>query len=325
MSREICVCQEFLTGQHRARIQQAADRAGFTVHFFNMEQLEEAKACVQRCEVLYAHDLGLAKAAPASLQWYCCSFAGVDPYCGADPVFANPDCLLTNSAGAYGVTISEHLIMTTLMLMRRMPEYGEVVARRGWSNQLAVRSIRGAAFTLLGTGDIGATFAQKVKLLGAASVTGVNRSGKRPAADFDRVFPISRLEEVLPDTHVLVMSLPGTPETAGILSRERIALLPEDVLVLNVGRGAAIDQPALVEALNAGRIAGAALDVMTPEPLPAEDPLWTAKNLVLTPHVAGNMSLGYTCDRTVDMFCENLARYAAGEPLEHLVDRKRGY
>ena len=84
-------------------------------------------------------------------------------------------------------------------------------------------------------------------------------------------------------------------------------------------------QSALADALNAGRIAGAALDVMTPEPLPADDPLWSAKNLVLTPHISGNMSLGYTRDKTVSMFCENLARYAAGEPMLHVVDRKRGY
>ena len=133
------------------------------------------------------------------------------------------------------------------------------------------------------------------------------------------------LDEVLPEAHVLVMALPGTPETAGVLSRERIALLPQDALVLNVGRGTAVDQEALMDALNRERIAGAALDVMVPEPLPQDHPLWQARNLVLTPHVSGNMSLGYTRDRAVEIFCENLTRYAAGEPLHHLVDRSRGY
>ena len=161
--------------------------------------------------------------------------------------------------------------------------------------------------------------------MGAASITGVNRSGRCPDEAYDRVVPISELDTVLPDAHVLVMSLPSTPETVGILSAARIALLPRDALVINVGRGTAIDQDALVEALNTERIAGAALDVMVPEPLPEDHPLWSAKNLVLTPHVAGNMSLGYTCDKAVDMFCEDLARYAAGEPLAHLVDRKLGY
>ena len=124
---------------------------------------------------------------------------------------------------------------------------------------------------------------------------------------------------------LLIMALPGTPETVGILSRERIALLPENALVINVGRGNAVDQAALADALNGGRIAGAALDVAVPEPLPENDPLWDAKNLILTPHISGNLTLGYTCDRNVELFCEDLANYAAGRPLAHLVDRKRGY
>ena len=145
MSRDICIYLEFLTDAHKQTICAAAQAAGFTPHFFTLDQFDEARACVQNCEVLFAHSPELLRAAPASLQWYCCSFAGADPYCKNDGIFANPDCLLTNSAGAYGVTISEHLIMVTIMLMRRMPEYAQVMQRRGWSNQLSVRSIRGAA------------------------------------------------------------------------------------------------------------------------------------------------------------------------------------
>ena len=103
------------------------------------------------------------------------------------------------------------------------------------------------------------------------------------------------------------------------------ALLRPEALVINVGRGTAIDQAALTEALNAGRIAGAALDVVAQEPLPADDPLWTAKNLILTPHVSGNYTLAYTRDRNVDSFCEDLANYIAGRPLAHRVDLTRGY
>ena len=121
------------------------------------------------------------------------------------------------------------------------------------------------------------------------------------------------------------MALPSTPETVGILSRERISLLPEHAYVVNVGRGSAIDQQALGDALRAGKLAGAALDVMTPEPLPTDDPLWDCPNIIITPHVSGNMSLGLTCDIDVDMFCADLERYAAGKPLHNLVDRIRGY
>ena len=323
MSRDICVYLEFLTPAHKAQIEKAAQETGFSVHFFDLDQFEEARTCLQHCEVLYAHDMALLKAAPPSLQWYCCSFAGVDIYCKDPSVFANPQCLLTNSSG-YGVTIAEHVVMVTLMLLRRMPEYEEVVRQHGWSRQLPIRSIRDNAFTILGTGNIGTNVAQRLRGMGAAKITGLSRSG-RPSADFDRVLPISRLDEVLPETKILVMALPSTGETVGVLSRERIALLPQHAVVVNVGRGTAIDQEALAEALNAERIAGAALDVFVPEPLPQDHYLWTTKNLLITPHVAGNMSLGYTRDKDVDMFCEDLENFGEGRPMAHLVNRKLGY
>ena len=166
--------------------------------------------------------------------------------------------------------------------------------------------------------------ARRLRALGAA-VTGVCRSGRAEEPAFDRVLPVGQLNELLPQADALVMALPATAETAGVLSRERIALLGPQALVVNVGRGSAIDQPALVEALTARRLAGAALDVMEPEPLPPDHPLWQCPNTILTPHVSGNMALGLTCDLDVDMFCRDLGRYAAGEPLENLVDRSRGY
>ena len=307
MSRDICIYQEFLTEAHKDRIRETARRTGFTPHFFDLEQFDEAADCLQHCEVLYAHSPELLRKAPAALKWYCCSFAGVDPYC-KDP----------------GLTIAEHVVMVTLMLLRRMPEYEEIVRRRSWSNQLSIRSIRDNEFTILGTGDIGRHVAERMRGMGAAKIVGLSRSGK-PHPAFDQVYPISALDDVLPQTKILVMALPGTAETVHILNRERIALLPADAYVINVGRGTALDQKALADALNSGKLAGAALDVMDPEPLPQDDPLWDARNLIITPHVSGNMTLGYTCDENVARFCADLENYAAGRPLAGLVDRTRGY
>ena len=278
---------------------------------------------MQHCEILYAHTPSLLRAAPATLKWYCCAFAGVDPYCKDDGIFANPDCLLTNSNG-YGVTIAEHVVMVTLMMMRRMPEYTEIVRNREWNNQLPIRSIRGSEFTILGTGNIGVNVAERLRGMGAAKIIGLNRSGK-PNPAFDEVHPISALDALLPSTQTLIMALPGTAETEHILNRERIALLPQDAYVINVGRGSAIDQDALMDALNRDQLAGAALDVFVPEPLPEDHPLWETKNLIVTPHISGNLTLGYTRDINVAMFCEDLANYAAGRPLKGLVDRKLGY
>ena len=322
MSRNLCVVQDFLTEAHKARIREAAERTGFTPHFFTTAELDAAKACLQSCEVIYAQRKDLAEAAPATLGWYAASSAGVDAYCEPG-LFKNPDCLLT-AANVYGVTIAEHVIMVTLMLLRRMPYYETDIRERRWSVPVDILSIRGGAFTILGTGNIGTNVAERLRGMGAAKITGVSRSG-RPSAAFDEVYPIAQLDEVLARAEFVIMALPGTAETVGIMSRARLALLPKGAYLVNVGRGAALDQAALRDALEAGALAGAALDVMTPEPLPADDPLWGTRNLLLTPHVSGNMTLGYTGDANVDLFCENLTRYVEGKPLRGQVDRKRGY
>lgn len=325
MSRNICVClkSESLTEAHKLQILKTAEEAGFVPHFFSEDDLDAAAECLQECEVLFAHSPALLRRAPATLQWYCCAFAGVDPYCKSDGIFANPDCILTNS-NVYGVTISEHVIMSLLMMLRRMPEYMDIVRDRRWDNQLPIRSIRDNRFTLLGTGNIGQEVAARLRGMGAADIVGVSRSGK-PAEGFDEVYPISQLDEVLQQTTNLIMALPGTAETIGLLSRERIALLPRGAYVVNVGRGTAIDQAALIDALESGHLAGAALDVMDPEPLPTDHPLWSAKNILITPHISGNMTLDYTCNAIVDAFCADLKRYAAGEPLKNVVNRNLGY
>jgi phosphoglycerate dehydrogenase-like enzyme len=321
MSRIIGVVDSFQTEAHKKQMDEIGSRYGFTFRYYKDD--EEALQSVADCEILYSHSDPAVLRAAKNLKWFCCDFAGVDKYL-SDDVYCNADCILTNS-NVYGVTIAEHVVMVTLMLLRRMPEYQQIVGGRGWSNQLPIRSIRDNEFTILGTGDIGNQVARLMRGMGAAKIVGVSRSGKAREGIYDEVYPISELNEVLKTTKILVMALPGTAETIGILSRERIALLPEDAYVINVGRGTAIDQAALKEALDGGKIAGAALDVMDPEPLPKDHPLWDTKNLILTPHVSGNMTLGYTRNENVRLFCEDLANYAAGRPLQGLVDRKKGY
>lgn len=320
--RNICVCLEFLSEPRCAAIRETAERLGFSVRFFTPEQRSEALAFVPECEVLFAHDAELVRAG-AKLNWFHCSWAGVDAYCREESLFANPACVLTNNH-SYGVTISEHVIMVTLMLLRRMTEYQAAMAEKYWQPPIPIRSIRGGRFTILGTGDIGRHVARRLRAMDAGQVTGVSRGG-RPQPEFDTVVAIPELDAVLPETDVLIMALPGTADTAGILSRERLFLLPEGACVVNVGRGTAIDQTALCDALNSGHLGGAALDVMAPEPLPEAHPLWSARNIILTPHVSGTMNLPYTCDVTVEQFCRNLERYAAGTPLEGVVDRTAGY
>ncbi|MDE7220301.1 MAG: D-2-hydroxyacid dehydrogenase [Oscillospiraceae bacterium] len=319
--RRIAVCANFINETHRRRIDEAAERAGFSVSYFETQAALGEE--IAGFEVLFGYIPPSLLAGAKSLRWLCAASAGVD-HLLEDSLWPHPGCLLSNSSGAYGPAISEHIIMVLLMLLRRMPAYQAALSRREWPCFTPIRAVTGSHILLLGTGDIGSNTARRLKALGAR-VTGVCRSGRSDEPAFDRVLPLAALDGALPDADALVLALPATPETAGVLSRARIALLPERAFVVNVGRGSAIDQEALVEALQAGQLAGAALDVMTPEPLPMDHPLWSCPNVVLTPHVSGNMALGLTCDLDVEMFCGDLARYAAGEPLEHLVDRKRGY
>ncbi|MBE6940625.1 MAG: D-2-hydroxyacid dehydrogenase [Ruminococcaceae bacterium] len=319
--KKIGVYVDFMNDTFRSQIEAAANSLGFSVEF--CADRAELAAQIREYEVVYGHIPPELLKQATKLRWLCSDYAGIEKYL-PDAVWPSADCLLSNSSGAYGPTISEHIVMVLLMLLRRMPEYQTELAQRQWTYHTPIRSVIGSHIVLLGTGDIGCNTARRLKAMGA-SVTGVCRSGKCEEPAFDQVLPISELESVLPQADALIMSVPFTSATAGILSRERIALLPESAFVINVGRGATIDQEALVEALQQQRIAGAALDVMVPEPLPADHPLWSCPNTIITPHCSGNMSLGLTCQLTVQMFLEDLRRYATGEPMHNLVDRKIGY
>ena len=320
--RKIAVVDVFFSPEHLETIRQTAQRCGFAVDFYTDGVLPVHRA--GEYEIMYGRCPADTLRQAAALKWFCCSFAGADDYL-SDDVYPHPGVLLTNSSGAYGPTIAEHIIMVTLMLLRQMPAFQQVVAERRWVRQMPMRSICGSTVTVLGTGDIGTNFARRAKALGAKAVYGVRRTKKAGDPAFNAIYAMDELNTILPETDILVMALPGTAETAGTLSRERIALLPTHAIVVNVGRGSAVDQQALVDALNEERIAGAALDVMVPEPLPADHPLWSAKNILITPHISGNMSLGITRDLDVDLFCRDLENYATGRPLQQLVDRKLGY
>lgn len=323
MAKQIGVIIDFLNENYARQIEAAADRHGYTVRYY--PDSASAVGNADECEILFGHCSQKVIASAKSLKWFCCCWAGVDRFC-RDELYQNPECILSNSSGAYGVTISEHLVMTALMLLRRQPEYTEIIREGGWRVLPGgIRSLYDCRITVLGAGDIGTEFARRARAFHPARLTGVRRSAKPGDPVFDEMRTTAELDAILPETDLLVMALPNTKDTENILDARRMALLPEGALVINVGRGTAIDQDALIAALSSGHLGGAALDVVVPEPLPADHPLRSAKNLLLTPHVAGNMTLAYTQQKSVDMFLEDLESYVAGKPLKHAVDRKKGY
>ncbi len=309
-----------LAPEHRDRIRSAAEKRGFEVRFF--ESPAESLPFLAEAEIVFGHDPVLAKNAP-KLKWLCSPFAGVDAFTVPD-AFASPDAVLTNSSGAYGVTIAEHVIGMLLALLRRRPDYEALLARRQWVRDLPVRSIKGSRLLLAGTGDIGRTLASRLRAFEPAEIIGVNRSGRCPSGFFDRVCPVGCLEDLLPGADALILSLPGTPETRHLMDASRLSLLPDQAVIINVGRGSAIDSSALEKELRSGRLL-AALDVFEKEPLPPEDSLWTCPNLIISSHTAGNMTLPWTVSRIVDLFLEDLENYCAGRPLLRRVDPEKGY
>ena len=298
-----------------------ADSLGHEVFFYTAEA--EIPQNNFDADIIYGFAPSIVKTSK-NLKWLCVPWAGVDSLM-VPGYFANEDCLLTNAAGAYGVSIAEHMIAVSLVMMRRLDEFMAETRSGQWKLPRPQKSLKDCRITVLGTGDIGSTFAKRAKAFEPASIVGVCRSGKSSEPVYDKVLPVSQLDAILPETDLLAMSLPATAETRGILSRERMALMPEGSYIVNVGRGSAIDEDALAEALESGHFAGAALDVFQTEPLPEGNRLWKTKSLLITPHVAGNMTLPYTKDKNVAMFLEDLTNFTKGQPLHYLVDKKLGY
>ena len=318
---KILVINNMLEQKHLDLIKTSAESLGHEVFFYTAEA--EIPQTNYDADIIYGFAPSIVKTSK-NLKWLCVPWAGVDSLM-VPGYFANEDCVLTNAAGAYGVSIAEHMIAVSLVMMRRLDEFLEETRGGQWLKPRAQRSLKDCRITVLGTGDIGTTFANRAKAFEPASIIGVCRSGKSSAQVYDKVLPVSELDSVLPETDLLAMSLPATPETRGILSRKRLALLPEGAYIVNVGRGSAIDEEALADALDSEHLAGAALDVFQTEPLPEGNRLWKTKKLVITPHVAGNMTLPYTKDKNVEMFLEDLKDFTEGKELRYLVDKKLGY
>ena len=280
---------------------------------------QEAEPYLDEATIIYGGGAWLISHAP-KLKWFHSVSAGVNSYI---PVIKE-DTLLTNSAGAFGLSISEHIIMVILMMLRRMPEYQKRISARNWSKGLEQESIYGKRITVVGTGDIGSHFAERVRAFHPDCITGVSRTGKDKPF-FDEVYSIDEIDHILPATDILVSCVPETAETIGYINRERLMLLPDTAYLVNVGRGSAVIEEDLIDILNSGLIAGAALDVFRKEPLPEDSPLYDVPNLIIIPHCSGNLTIEYTKETNFNMFLTNLKHYINNEPLEHVVNKKLGY
>jgi phosphoglycerate dehydrogenase-like enzyme len=243
--------------------------------------------------------------------------AGVDGLSQA----AMPPVPFANNRGAHAEKAAEFVIMALLMLANGMPDCIADQRNRHWGQRFT-RGLRGRHLTVLGLGSMGGAAAEQAAHFGMR-VTGI-RATPAPHPACERVLGMAALDEVLAETEFLLLSCPLTPETRQVLDRRRIGLLPRDAAVVNIGRGPLIEQAALCDALDAGHLSGAVLDVFDPEPVPPEDRVWTTRNMVMTPHVSVDDAVSYI-PRSLDIFFANLAAFERGAPLVTPVDFSRGY
>jgi phosphoglycerate dehydrogenase-like enzyme len=246
---------------------------------------------------------------------------------GADgmlyPEIRSSDVVLTTSKGAHAAPISEHCLTFMLMFAHRFPMFAERQRAARWEKERPfIDELLGKTVGVVGLGNIGRELARKCKVGFGMRVVGTSRS-LRPVEHVDRLYGPGELHQLLGESDFVCITLPGTPQTRGLLGEAELRAMKRTAYLINVGRGQHVVTAALVRALERGWIAGAGLDAMDPEPLPPDHPLWKMPNVVISPHIAG-LTRG-TRDRGTARFCENLRRLLRGEPLEGLVDREAGY
>ncbi|MDF7640971.1 D-2-hydroxyacid dehydrogenase [Bifidobacterium sp. ESL0784] len=253
-----------------------------------------------------------------SLEWLQTWSAGVDAY--IKPGVLPEGVTVTSATGAYGQSVSEHMIAMMWALMKNFTLYVRNQEAHQWMDEGTVLTPKGATALVIGTGDIGSHFAGLAKGAGMHTV-GVRRSANKPVDGIDEMHGFDELDELLPQADVVALSLPRAADTHHLIDARRLAMLKKDAIVINGGRGDAVDDDALAEALNRKEIRGAGVDVFETEPLPASHPLWDEPRCIMTPHVAGGSHLATNDAHIVDIAVANVRRYANGEPLQDNAHR----
>jgi phosphoglycerate dehydrogenase-like enzyme len=237
------------------------------------------------------------------------------------PELAASDVVLTNSRHVFDQSLAEYAIGLMLSLAKGFPTTFAHQTQHRWGPRDA-ETLSGKLVVMVGVGPIARRIAQFAKALGMV-VRGVGRTPRAADPDFGDIADATKLQELFAVADYVVMVLPSAPGTAGLIGSEAIAALRPAARLVNVGRAVTLNQDALCAALREGRIAGAALDVVSPEPLPADSPLWDVPNLIISPHMSGDHT--ESLQEIAALFQDNLEHWLRGEPLRNVVDKRLGY
>lgn len=321
---QIYICAPFLEDHHREILEGLSAYCGFDLFYDTpARDLDLSDA-----DIVFGNPDPARFSTCKHLKWFAASFAGVDALLAANTI--PEDTIFTSGSGNYGPTISEAVIWMILTLFRQGKGYIKGQEEHAWQHLGEMRTICGSTVCIIGTGDIGRHTAMRLKAFEPDSIRGVRRTPAEPDDLFDEMFTVSNLTEAVRDADLVISCVPSTPETVGFLNADVFSAMGENAVLINVGRGTAVDQDALLKALRDGTIAGAALDVTCPEPLPTDHPLWNEPNCLILPHVAGNMAAPITRDLCVENFCRNLRVFIQNPVhpealMDNVVDRKKGY
>ena len=294
------------------------------VLFFADEAAMLESGYLDKIDVVFGEPDMKTIAAMPKLRWIQMTWAGANKYT-SDPNY--PQAIaLTSASGAFGGVISEHIMAGILALYKNLRAYEAQLKKGDWQLLSGDDSLEGKRALILGVGDIGSNTAKKLQSFGATTV-GICRKERTSLPYFDELYTTASLDAELPKADLVILTLPGTAQTRGLMNEERLSKLNRGAILANVGRGFVVDTAALTAALAAKKIRGAALDVTDPEPLPADHPLRNMENVILTPHVSG-ISWGendLTRQKIIRIFADNLQKDAKNEPLAHQIDFTQGY
>ena len=251
-----------------------------------------------------------------ALRWLHTRSAGVDAY--TVPGVLPAGAMLSCSTGAYGHSVSEHLLAMLLALMKHLPEYRDQQNQGQWRDLGQARTLEGSQVLVVGAGDLGGSFARLCTALGADTM-GIRRDTAQPVTGISALYPMEALDRLLPAADVVCLTLPQSPQSVGLFDRERLLRMKPDAILLNGGRGSVLDCQTLAEVLAEGHLWGAGLDVTDPEPLPPEHPLWRQPRALITPHAAGGDHLPDTARAIARIALLALKCYVSGRPLPNRV------
>lgn len=259
-----------------------------------------------------------------NLRWVQSLFAGVDNY--VDKKMEIPiNVKITAANGVYDITIAEYLLGVHLSLYKNLNTYRDNQSENLWkiSNQ-EVRFIKGSTVLVWGMGGIGTQYAKFVKSMGAY-VIGVRRTDKNKPEFVDEIYLAHEVEEVLYKADMIVVTMPKTSKSENLIDKNKLTRMKDGAMIMNIGRGKIINTEDLCDALESGKLSGAGLDVVEPEPLPKEHRLWKMKNVIITPHASGLSYYKEPMEMNLKLFKDNLRKYLNGEELINEVDFNEGY